>query len=69
MDEEPQVNQQYPSFSSTQVSLTSLDGGWFRGQISWQGNFVVATCSAADCPWAGVIFLVYQKMLIACFYE
>lgn len=46
-----------------------LDWGWFWGQISWQGNFVAATCSAADCPWAGVIFLVYQKMLIACFYE
>lgn len=27
-----------------------LDWGWFWGQRSWRGNFVVATCSATDCP-------------------
>lgn len=52
-------------FSDTQACL---DWGWFGGQISRQGNFVRATCRAADYPWAGIIF-VYQKMLIACFYE
>lgn len=52
-------------FNYTQASL---DWGWFEGQISWQGNFVRTTCRAADYPWASIIF-VYQKMLIACFYE
>lgn len=46
----------------------SLDWGRFEGQISWQGNFVRTTCSAADYPWDSIVF-VYQKMLIACFYE
>lgn len=59
-------------FKCTLTSLTvqrALSGlRWFEGQISWQGNFVTTTCRAADYPWACIIF-VYQKMLIACFYE
>lgn len=48
--------------------FSSVDWGWFGGQISWWGNFVRTTCRAVDYPWASIIF-VYQKMLIACFYE
>ena len=39
-----------------------------RGQISWLGNLLGATCRAADYPWASIIFCL-SKMLIVCFYE
>lgn len=48
--------------------FSSVDWGWFGGQISWWGNFVRTPRRAVDYPWASIIF-VYQKMLIACFYE
>lgn len=48
--------------------FSSADWGWFGGQISWWGNFLRTTRRAVDYPWASIIF-VYQKMLIACFYE
>lgn len=46
-------------FSDTQACL---DWGWFGGQISRQGNFVRATCRAADYPWAGIIFCLSKNV-------
>lgn len=48
--------------------FSCMDWEWFGGQISWWANFVRTTRRAVDYPWASIIF-VYQKMLIACFYE
>lgn len=33
-----------------------------RGQISWLGNLVRATCRAADYPWASIIFCLSKNV-------